>query len=108
MKLTSILLCSSLLLLVAVDCKPVKRSDVPAVTAFEGIDKDNGGFKVGTTYAVTLKTGSGSGEDIEMPKTLHPPPPDFDAMFKMFFGKTPLEFLNSRRKEPKTTSPEEP
>jgi len=67
MKLASILCSSLLLLLVAVECKPVKRADVPAVTAFEGIDKDKGGFKEGTTYTVILinDTGSGSGNNME-------------------------------------------
>ena len=118
MKLASILLCSSLLLLVDVECKPVKRADIPAVTAFEGIDNDKGGFKEGTTYTVTLitDTNSGSGNDLEdfMPKDLYPAPPDFDSKFKEIFGKTPLEFLNSKKSETtsrkptntETTSPE--
>ena len=69
MKLASILLCSSLLLLVVVECKPVKRSDVPALPAFEAFDKDKG-LKVGTKYTVTLfEGGSGDDEDL-MPKGL--------------------------------------
>ena len=51
-----------------------------------------------------------------MPKNLYPTPSDFDSKFKEIFGKTPLEFLSSKKSETtspeptsaETTSPEEP
>ena len=84
-------------LLVAVDCRPVKRAESPPVTAEEG--NSIGNFKVGTTYTVTLESGSGSGSGEEEIK------PDFEAisltdfarMFYEAFGASPEEWLRKHQ-----------
>ena len=84
-------------LLVAVECRPVKRADSPPVTAEEG----NSRGKVGTTYTVTLVTdtgsGSGSGEEEIRPDFEAISMTDFAHVFYEMFGVSPEEWLRKHQ-----------
>jgi len=86
-------------LLVAVECKPIKRADAPPVTASEG----NSFGRVDTTYTVTLVTdtgsgsGSTSGEEKMQPDFENVSLTDFTYMFYKMFGVSPEEWLRKQR-----------
>ena len=101
MKLASILLCSCSVLLVVVECTPVRRSDDKQAEVSSAAFDEGNGLKPGTTYTVEMG-GPGSGHD----SGDFMPPPDqfksissaeFSKQFEKYFGMPLQEYLNSRQ-----------
>jgi len=84
MKLIGIVVCICIIM-VAVECRPVKRADAPPVTASEG----NSRGRIGTTYTVTLvtDTGSASGEGEMQPDFEDVSLADLTLMLNKIFGE---------------------